>query len=72
MFRRGQEVVQAMASIYRDPAHWRARAGKTREIAAQLRDPEDKVLLGTIAESYDRLAAIADDQVAASGAPQIA
>ena len=74
MSRCWQEVVEAslMASIYRDPPHWRARARKTREIAAQLRDPEDKLLLATIADSYDRLAADADARVAANSAPQIA
>jgi hypothetical protein len=53
-----------MASIFNDPAHWRARAGKTREIAAQLRDAKDKSLLASIAESYDRLAVAAEKRLA--------
>jgi len=53
-----------MASVYNDPAHWRGRAAKTREIAAQLTDPKDKGLLASIAESYDRLAADAQKRLA--------
>jgi hypothetical protein len=53
-----------MASIFNDPTHWRARAGKTREIAAQLRDAKDKSLLASIAESYDRLAVAAEKRLA--------
>ena len=59
-----------MASIYNDPAHWRARAAKTREIAAQVRDAKDKRLLASVAESYDRLAVAAEKPLAKKGVPQ--
>jgi hypothetical protein len=52
------------SSIYNDPAHWRARAARTREIAAQVRDSKDKRLLVSVAESYDRLAADAERRLA--------
>src|SRR5688572_2041314 len=64
-----RRLVARMVSIYNDPAHWRARAGKTREIAAQLRDAKDKQVLATIADSYDRLAQDADRRSAEQVAP---
>ncbi len=59
-----------MASIYNDPAHWRARATKTREIAAQVRDAKDKRLLVSVADSYDRLAVATEAWLVENGMAQ--
>jgi hypothetical protein len=59
-----------MPSIYNDPVHWRARAAKTREIAAQVRNAKDKRLLASVAESYDRLAASAERRLSENAVPK--
>jgi hypothetical protein len=46
-----------------DPAHWRRRAAKTREIAAQVRGADEKRAMASVADSYDLLAADAENRL---------
>ena len=43
-----------------DPAHWRQRAAESRRIADQLKHAEQKKAMLDIAESYERLALLAE------------
>jgi hypothetical protein len=43
-----------------DPEHWRQRAKESRALADQLDDPTAKQTLSEIAQSYERLAELAE------------
>ena len=47
-----------MATSYiNDPEHWQQRATEIRAIAAEMTDPEIKVIMLRLAEDYQELAA---------------
>jgi hypothetical protein len=47
-------------SLRDDPAHWHRRAAEARRIADQLDDPIAKETMRDIANSYERLAELAE------------
>jgi hypothetical protein len=47
-----------------DPGHWRFRAEETRTVADQMTHEDARTILRRIANDYDRLAKLADEQLA--------
>ena len=47
-----------------DPAHWRFRAEQARTVADHMTHEEARAIIRRIANDYDRLAKIADEQLA--------
>ena len=47
-----------------DPAHWRFRAEETRTVADQMTHEESRTIMRRIANDYDRLAKLAEEQLA--------
>jgi hypothetical protein len=47
-----------------DPEHWRLRAEETRTVADQMTHEEARAIMRRIANDYDRLAKLAEVQVA--------
>ena len=47
-----------------DPAHWRFRAEETRTVADQMTHEESRTIMRRIALDYDRLAKLAEEQLA--------
>src|SRR5262245_57683700 len=48
-----------------DPDHWRFRAEETRTVADQMTHEDGRTILRRIANEYDRLAKLAEEQLAA-------
>ena len=48
-----------------DPEHWRFRAEEARTVADQMTHEEARTVTRRIANDYDRLAKLADEQIAA-------
>jgi hypothetical protein len=48
-----------------DPAHWRFRAEEARTVADQMTHEEARTIMRRIANDYDRLAKLAEVQLAA-------
>ena len=53
-----------MPSRFWDPAHWRFRAEESRTIADQMIHEEARTIMRHIAMDYDRLAKLAEVQLA--------
>jgi len=47
-----------------DPDHWRFRAEETRTVADQMTHEEARTIMRRIANDYDRLAKLAEEQLA--------
>jgi hypothetical protein len=47
-----------------DPEHWRFRAEPTRTVADQMNHEEARTIMRRIANDYDRLAKLAEEQLA--------
>ena len=47
-----------------DPGHWRFRAEETRTVADQMTHEESRTIMRRIANDYDRLAKLAEEQLA--------
>ena len=47
-----------------DPNHWRFRAEETRTVADQITHEEARTIMRRIALDYDRLAKVAEEQLA--------
>jgi hypothetical protein len=47
-----------------DPEHWRFRAEETRTVADQMTHEEARAVMRRIANDYDRLAKLAEEQLA--------
>src|SRR5262249_49766887 len=47
-----------------DPDHWRFRAEETRTVADQMAHEEARTIMRRIANDYDRLAKVAEEQLA--------
>jgi hypothetical protein len=47
-----------------DPGHWRLRAEETRTVADQMTHEEARTIMRRIANDYDRLAKVAEEQLA--------
>jgi len=47
-----------------DPNHWRFRAEETRAVADQMTHEESRTIMRRIANDYDRLAKLAEEQLA--------
>ena len=47
-----------------DPNHWRFRAEEARTVADQMTREESRAIMRRIANDYDRLAKLADEQLA--------
>ena len=47
------------------PEHWRFRAEETRTVADQMTHEDSRTILRRIANDYDRLAKLAEEQLAA-------
>jgi hypothetical protein len=47
-----------------DPEHWRFRAEETRTVADQMTHEEARTIMRRIANDYDRLAKLAEEQLA--------
>ena len=47
-----------------DPEHWRFRAEETRTVADQMTHEESRTIMRRIALDYDRLAKLAEEQLA--------
>ena len=47
-----------------DPEHWRFRAEQARTIAHQMTHEEARTIMRRIANDYDRLAKVAEEQLA--------
>jgi hypothetical protein len=45
------------APSYRDPQHWRDRAAEARAVAKLLKNPQARIEILNIAQSYERMAA---------------
>jgi hypothetical protein len=48
---------------YRDPRHWRDRADEARAVAKLLKNPQARIEMLNIAQSYERMAANAQAQI---------
>jgi len=48
-----------------DPGHWRFRAEETRTVADQMTHEEARTIMRRIANDYDRLAKLAEEQLIA-------
>jgi hypothetical protein len=46
-----------------DPGHWRFRAVQARTVADQMTHEEGRTIIRRIANDYDRLAKLADEQL---------
>jgi hypothetical protein len=47
-----------------DPEHWRFRAQETRTVADQMTHEEARAIMRRIANDYDRLAKLVEEQLA--------
>ena len=47
-----------------DPGHWRLGAEETRTVADQMTDEAARTIMRRIANDYDRLAKLAEEQLA--------
>jgi len=47
-----------------DPGHWRLRAEETRTVAGQVTHEQARTIMRRIANDYDRLAKLAEEQLA--------
>jgi hypothetical protein len=47
-----------------DPEHWHFRAEETRTVADQMTHEEARAVMRRIANDYDRLAKVAEEQIA--------
>jgi len=47
-----------------DPEHWRFRAKEARTVADQMTHEEARTIMRRIANDYDRLAKVAEEQLA--------
>ena len=47
-----------------DPEHWRFRAEETRTLSDQMTHEEARTIMRRIANDYDRLAKVAEEQLA--------
>jgi hypothetical protein len=47
-----------------DPEHWRFRAEETRTVADQMTHEDARTIMRQIANDYDRLAKLAEEQLA--------
>jgi hypothetical protein len=47
-----------------DPTHWRFRAEEARTVADQMTHEEARTIMRRIANDYDRLAKVAEEQLA--------
>ena len=47
-----------------DPQHWRFRAEEARTVADQMTNEEARTIMRRIANDYDRLAKVAEEQLA--------
>ena len=47
-----------------DPEHWRFRAEEARTVADQMTHEEPRTIMRRIANDYDRLARLAEEQLA--------
>ena len=47
-----------------DPEHWRFRAEEARTVADQMTHEESRTIMRRIANDYDRLAKLAEEQLA--------
>jgi len=47
-----------------DPEHWRFRAEEARTVADQMSHEPARMIMGRIAMDYDRLAKLAEEQLA--------
>ena len=50
-------------NFFLDPAHWRFRAEEARTIADQMNHEEARATIRRIANDYDRLAKLAEQQL---------
>jgi hypothetical protein len=48
---------------YRDPQHWRDRAAEARAVAKLLKNPQARIEMLNIAQSYERMVANAQAQI---------
>ena len=64
---RGYEVLAMPFQKVRfwDPGHWRYRAEEARTVADQMTHEEARTVMRRIANDYDRLAKLAEEQIAA-------
>ena len=64
---RGLEVVAMPFQKVRfwDPGHWRYRAEEARTVADQMTHDEARTVMRRIANDYERLAKLAEEQIAA-------
>ena len=53
-----------MPSRFWDPAHWRFRAEEARTVADEMTHEESRTIMRRIAMDYDRLAKLAEVQLA--------
>jgi hypothetical protein len=53
-----------MPSRFWDPAHWRFRAEEARTVADQMTHEGARTIMRRIATDYDRLAKVAEEQIA--------
>ncbi len=54
-----------MPTTFNSPKQWRSRAQEARVLAKQMRDPESKLALLRVAESYEKIAKRAEARLAA-------
>jgi len=57
-------VVMPSSKFVWDPQHWRFRAEETRTVADQMTQEEARTIMRPIAMDYDRLAKLAEAQLA--------
>jgi hypothetical protein len=58
-------LVDVMQKVrFWDPEHWRFRAEETRTVADQMTHEESRAIMRRIANDYDRLAKLAEEQLA--------
>ena len=57
-------VVMPSRKFVWDPEHWRFRAEETRTVADQMTHEDARTIMRRIANDYDRLAKVAEEQLA--------
>ena len=57
-------VVMPSSKFVWDPQHWRFRAEETRTVADQMTHEAARTIMRRIANDYDRLAKLAEEQLA--------
>jgi hypothetical protein len=57
------EVSLMARNYFLDPAHWRFRAEEARTVADQTNHEEARAIMRRIANDYDRLAKLAEQQL---------